>query len=270
MKQNSIQESVQNLLSDADMPASIDTLIISCIDPSYPIKDLALKITNKALAEKIANVDVHYDDMHVQRTNTFKQLLMVYDKRKDFGIKKAKKSFKPIKQEEVHANLRNGVLQIAANEEMRMMILGIAGDSYAFKNYGAGFSFDNPDYAGPSVAQNALKGILTNIAKTGHGPKKIILIRHPDCGLFANNKGKIDKSWNWNLHSTPEEIKQDGTNFVGSNYHQFELSEKERGYKDSRDIILKFNPEIKVISAIPDYKLRTPGIYKALHANCQH
>ncbi len=243
---------LEHILSVSGFPRTINRIIITCVDPKYPVS---------SLGEDFKDIPVYYDDNHRQQIEEdatgFFQFALTYNNYYN--------GFDIIEKREVHGSLPLGVVQLAYNDST--LVIGIPGDVYAFNQGGTGFAFGKPRAAGPSIAENLLRTLLLYMSTDGINTniKNIDLMMHPDCGLFANNVGCIDEA----CSAAAKLLSSDGKNYEGSEYHQLETEHKERGVQDIQGSVYSLpitgrrgSIDIRVI--VPPYQQRQPGVTKII------
>ncbi len=232
-------EQVADIFRAKSAPQKASRFIVTCVDPKYPAE---------SLGEGCKEVDVWYDDLHVQQAGNFKkfrQLFLAYDA--------ASGSFKEIAKDNVNGNLPKGVIQLALGESS--VVMGIPGDAYAFVNgkEGAGFAFGKPNRAPGDAARAVLTAIVNYCSAKASSAREIWLMAHPDCGLFANNVGKFSYA------EAAGQLLKDG-HFAGSEYELCEMKEKLKGLI----AVARMFPNAAIHAVRPAYQERKAGIVKAL------
>lgn len=223
----------EEILDSAGIEA-VGTLIITCVDPAYPVSSLGARYERYDVAYTSGE---HALGGHVQLAPAdATQVFLRYIE--------AARSFGRIDQEAVHSNLPQGVIQIALLED-GTAVMGIPGDALAFNPAGPGFAFGRPRVAPPFAAKEVLQALLAR------GAGGVTLMVHPNCGAYAHSVGK--------RHPFAMKV---GAGFMGSEYQRAEARDKAPGAAYVR--LLSGTVPVEVIS--PPYRERLPAILEALWA----
>ena len=222
-----------------DIPKHIERIIITCVDPHYPVSSLGIN-----------DVEVYYDDDHVQKSVDSTHIYLVYNSETT--------SFHEINADNVHKSLSKGVVQLAYKDNT--LVFGIPGDVYAFHPDGEGFGFGTPGKVPSLVAKQLLNDIMKH-SDVRNENMKIIVMAHNDCGLYANNVGKHCEEHK----SAASFLNHDGSGFHTSEYCQMETEAKQESVEHLSKFLHNFGiPESNLRVITPEYKARTPGIIKAM------
>ena len=221
----------EEILDNAGIEA-VGTLIITCVDPTYPVSSLGPGCERYDVAYTSGE---HALGSHVQLAPPdATQVCMRYNK--------STPSFETVGQELVHDSLQLGVIQIVLLED-GTAVMGIPGDALAFNPAGPGFAFGRPRVAPPFAAKEVLQ------ARLARATGRAILMAHPDCGAYAHSIGK--------RHSFAYKVR---AGFMGSEYQRAEARDKAPGAADVR--LLAGTLPVEVIP--PPYRDRLPAVLKVL------
>ncbi len=244
-KRSELEQKIKIILENREFSPDFSKIVITCVDPKYPASS----------ADSDRSNPVKYDSHHVQKSSSGDaQVSLKYD---------GNESFISIPHESVHDSLKQGVVQLDQHvtaQNLRTLVVAIPGDCYAFNPSGTGFSFDNPGYAKPKIAEQLLDALIKYSSSDNI---TFYAMAHPDCGLFANNKGKRDHE----LVTTAEYLMKDISSYPSSNYSRVERTEKIKGAEHLKSILSHY-PNVKEVHAVlPPYQPRIPGIVNALHSS---
>jgi len=244
-----LEKKLRIVLGNQGFSADFSKIVITCVDPKYPASSADPDELNP----------VNYNSHHVQQAPpSDAQVSLKYD---------ARGNFIPIPQEAVHDSLNQGVVQLdqhVTNQNLitsaiRTVVIGIPGDCYAFNQSGTGFSFNNPGYAQPQIAEQLLEALIRYSSSDNI---QFYAMAHPDCGLFANNVGKRKHE----LIETAKTLEQDLSSYPSSSYARVERLEKKKGADHLKIILSRYSKVKEVHIVLPQYQARTPGIVNALHS----
>lgn len=221
----------EELLDSAGVTV-IETLIITCVDPAYPVSSLGARFESNQVAYTSTE---HALGAHVQLAPpdaTQVSLRYIHDRR----------SFEAIGQEQVHASLPRGVIQVARLGS-GAAVMGIPGDALAFSPAGPGFGFGQPRQAPPGAAKEVLQALLAR------GVSSVTLMTHHDCGAYAHSIGR--------RHPLADKVR---AGFMGSEYQRAEARDKAPGAAYVR--LLAGSVPVEVIS--PPYHERPAVVLATL------
>jgi hypothetical protein len=205
-----------------------EQIIITCVDPDYPVR---------SLGKEFECLDVSYTSDNEQRVQAATARLNL----RFWGHG----GFSPIGPEDVHDLLGAGVVQLSQVDSV--VVLGIPGDVYAFYPRGTGFGFGNP-YA---VRPDESRQLLHSLAVYGHA-SEVIGMMHPDCMLVAQNKGK---------YQTYASALTDP--FPSSPYGAWEMQLKKGAAESLRAYVQNIlNLRFRLVS--PEYVARRPSVLKTI------
>jgi|GEM_PF-5255810 len=234
---------IDGIIEAKEIGRGFKTFVVTCVDPDYNASSLAA-VADKRLKKLLTKTDVWYDKSNVQQTG--KDYIQF-----NLAFNPLEKRFYEIDKTQVKDSLSNGVVQIAVCSAKKTIVIGIPGDSYAFNLAGAGFAFGKPDHAGPQAATSLVKTILNSTADFESDSVDLVLMAHPDCGLYACNEGSLQGALGKRL--SPDR-------FMNSRYQQSEDAHKHRGFLDLSNAVSDL-PKLRVSKAVPRYvPNRTPCI----------
>ncbi len=233
---------VIEIFTSKGISQSARAVVITCVDPDYNAASLADDVSDMSLKTLLAGLDVWYDSSNIQHAAPgWTQFALVYNGREE--------RFVEIDKTLVKDSLQNGVVQIAVNTTGRTVVLAIPGDCYAFNRRGAGFAFGQPHAAGPDAATMLLQTVLDCAVDWDSGCVNLVLMAHPDCGLYAFNEGDIKDGKSLSPNT-----------FLESTYHKCESDLKNRGFLDLSKAV-SHHHNLRVLKAVPRYRPnRTPCI----------
>ncbi len=235
-----------NLLNESGIKSNVTRLIITCIDPNYPVSSLGYGFEDIDVSYTPSN---HELGGHVQIAGKgFKQVFLRH---------KTPDGYETIEQDKVHESLGDGVIQLAYREVDGTIVMGIAGDAYAFHPSGAGFAFANPGH----ISAEHSNDLLSTMIQYAEEIKSVFVMTHPDCGLYANNVGSHQEP----QISQAQLLEIDGSNYMNSSYNVTEHDEKRVAVENIKEIAYGLGVR-EVKSITPKYQKRTPGVLKALES----
>ena len=215
---------VKRVLISHMFPTNASRLLISCVDPAYPVDSMDSKL----------NTGICYDGKHVLLAPQYApRLCLVYNKDRN--------RFVEINPEQVNENLPNGVVQLSATTG-GVIIMGIPGDVYAWNPVAEGFGFGNPKAAPHYLAEKVVKGILGHIS-TRPANLEVLAMSHPDCGCVAHNIVAAIGADPW-LDEVRVTLDQAGSDYMASGYRSIEANRKEGGAIRLIQYLASLNMEI--------------------------